>query len=138
VTAPGVALLRFYAVGAAGIGVQLAALAFFKRVLGVGYLPATALAVEAALLHNFFWHERWTWADRTRSLPAGRTGRLIRFHLTTGVLSILGNLAFMQVLVGRLHVPYVAANALAIALCSLLNFLAADRLVFRSLRDSEL
>ena len=92
-------LIRFYAVGAAGIIVQLAALVFFKSFLSVDYRFATALAVEPALLHNFFWHERWTWADRTRLLPTGRGGRLIRFHLTTGALSILGNLAFMQFLV---------------------------------------
>jgi len=125
-----VALLRFYAVGAVGIGVQLAALAIFKSGFGLGYLAATALAVEAAILHNFLWHERWTWADRTRSLPAGRAGRLVRFHLTNGAVSILGNLALMEALAGRMHVPYLAANAIAIALCSLLNYLAADRLVF--------
>ena len=128
-------LLRFYAVGAAGVVVQLAALTFLKSGLHLDYLPATALAVEAAILHNFFWHERWTWADRTRSMAAGRASRLIRFHLTTGVLSILGNLVFMEALVGRLHVPYLLANAIAIALCSVLNYVAADRLVFRPLRD---
>jgi putative flippase GtrA len=124
--------VRFYAVGAAGIIVQLAALTFLTSRLHLNYLPATALAVEAAILHNFFWHERWTWAERTRSLPAGGLRRLVRFHLTTGAVSILGNLALMQALVGRMHVPYLAANATAIALCSLLNYLAADRLVFRS------
>ena len=127
-------LLRFYTVGAVGVVVQLAALTILKSGLHLDYLPATALAVEAAILHNFFWHERWTWEDRTRSTGAGRTGRLIRFHLTTGALSILGNLAFMELLVGRLGVPYLLANAIAIALCSVLNYLAADRLVFRPLR----
>jgi len=114
---------------------NLAALAIFKSGLGLGYLTATALAVEAAILHNFFWHERWTWADRIGSLPEGRTGRLVRFHFTCGAVSILGNLALMQALVGRMHVPYLAANAIAISLCSLLNFLAADRLVFRPLTE---
>ena len=28
---------------------------------------ATALAVEAALLHNFVWHQQVTWRDRTRA-----------------------------------------------------------------------
>jgi putative flippase GtrA len=129
-------LFRFYAVGAGGVLVQLAALTLFKSGLHFDYRPATALAVEAAILHNFFWHERWTWADRTRSLPAGRGGRLIRFQLTNGALSIFGNLVFMEALVGRMHVPYLAANAMAIALCSALNYLAADRLVFRPLGDS--
>jgi putative flippase GtrA len=130
-----VTLLRFYAVGAVGVVVQLAALTLFKSGLHLDYLAATALAVEAAVLHNFFWHERWTWADRTRPMASGRAGRLIRFHLTNGVLSILGNLVFMEALVGQLHVPYLLANAIAIALCSVLNYLAADRVVFRPLRD---
>ena len=129
------AVFRFYAVGSAGIVVQLVALAFLKSGLHLDYLPATALAVEAAILHNFFWHERWTWADRTRSLAAGRRGRLIRFHLTTGALSIAGNLVFMQALAGWMHVPYLPANGIAIALCSALNYLAADRVVFRPQRD---
>jgi putative flippase GtrA len=50
--------LRFYTVGAAGVVVQLAALALLKSGFGLGVLPATAIAVEMAVLHNFFWHER--------------------------------------------------------------------------------
>jgi putative flippase GtrA len=121
---------RFYAVGALGIVVQLAALALLKSGLRTDYLLATALAVEAAVLHNFVWHEHWTWADRTRRASTGRAGRLVRFHLSNGAISILGNLILMQLLVGRLGVPYLLASLLSITVCSLLNFLAADRLVF--------
>ena len=123
--------IRFYTVGAAGVVVQLAAVAVFKSGLHIDYLPATALAVESALLHNFFWHERWTWVDRAGSFRAGLGGRLLRFHLTNGALSIIGNLIFMAALVGRLHIPYLLANVITIALCSALNYLAADRFVFR-------
>ena len=122
--------LRFYAVGGVGVVVQLTALALLKTGLGMNYLAATAIAVEFAVLHNFFWHERWTWADRTHSAPAGVPGRLFRFHLTNGALSILANLALMAALVDRLQVPYLLANAISIALCSILNYLAADRFVF--------
>jgi putative flippase GtrA len=123
--------LRFYAVGALGIVVQLTALALLKSGLHMDYLLATALAVEAAVLHNFFWHERWTWADRLRHVSTGRAGRLVRFHLTNGVVSILGNLILMKVLVSRGDVPYLYANGLIIAILSVVNFLAADQLVFR-------
>ena len=58
--------LKFNLVGGFGIVVQLAALLGLKSGLHLGYLPATALAVEAAVIHNFFWHERYTWADRVR------------------------------------------------------------------------
>jgi len=43
--------LKFNAVGAGGVAVQLAFLALLVR-LGVHYLLATALAVEAAVLQN--------------------------------------------------------------------------------------
>jgi len=126
--------LKFNAVGAIGIGVQLGALTLLTGGLGIDYLPATALAVEAAVLHNFLWHERWTWADRA----AGRTwrtswARLLRFNLSTGLISIGGNLLLMRLLVGSLGVHFLAANLLTITACSVANFLVSDRLVFTPL-----
>ena len=53
----------FNGIGLAGAAVQLAVL-WMLLAARVHYLPATLLAVEAALLHNFLWHERWTWSDR--------------------------------------------------------------------------
>jgi putative flippase GtrA len=120
--------IKFYAVGAMGVAVQLAALALLKSVLHLDYLLATAAAVEVALLHNFVWHERWTWSDRGRG---SRGRRLARFHLATGLVSIVTNLALMRVLVGRMHWPYLAANVAAIAAGSLANFFLGDLLVFR-------
>jgi len=124
---------RFYTVGAAGIVVQLVTLAMLGDLFRLHYLAATALAVEIALLHNFLWHERWTWADRTRRRNG--TGpilaRLVRFNLTTGAISIAGNLLFMRLLAGWLGIHYLAANLLSIAACSVLNFLASELVVFR-------
>jgi putative flippase GtrA len=45
-------LMRFNAVGAMGVLVQAAMLAFFMRAVGLHYMAATALAVESAVLHN--------------------------------------------------------------------------------------
>ena len=119
--------LRFNLVGAIGIGVQLCVLATLKAGLHLDYLHATALAVEAAVIHNFVWHERYTWADR----PGGKTLlRLARFNLTTGLLSILGNLLAMRILVGVVGLPYLPANGITITACSLMNFVVSDRLVF--------
>jgi putative flippase GtrA len=122
--------LKFNAVGAMGIGVQLAALAILKSGFGVPYMAATALAVEAAVLHNFVWHERWTWKDRKGS-GSSVLARLVRFHLGNGIVSILVNLVFMRVLVGRFHMQYLVANMVAIAAGSLANFLIGDLFVFR-------
>jgi len=55
---------KFNLVGVIGIVVQFAALFFLKSVLHLQYLVSTAIAVEVAVLHNFVWHERFTWVDR--------------------------------------------------------------------------
>lgn len=118
---------RFVWVGAAGFAVQLLALSGLAAV-GLPYPLATALAVEAAILHNFVWHERWTWADRSGS--GGRLGRFLRFNGATALVSIAGNVSLMWLFAGRLHLPLLAANLLAVLTLGLLNFLSADRLVF--------
>ena len=100
------------------------------RRLGLHYLLATGLAVEVTVLHNFLWHERWTWADRAGLDKPGRWKRLLRFQITNGALSLGGNLVLMQLLVGAWAMNYTLANIVSITLCSILNFLASDRLVF--------
>lgn len=113
--------LRFNAVGIGGAVVQLALLWILTRV-DVHYLVATALAVEAALLHNFFWHTRWTWK--------GRDASLLRFHLANGLVSIASNLLLMRIFTGGLHIPPMPANLMAITLTSVVNFVLGDRWVF--------
>jgi putative flippase GtrA len=121
--------LRFNGVGILGFVVQLAVLAGLIR-LGAHYLAATAVAVELAVLHNFAWHERWTWRDRP-AVPGSRARRLWRFHASNGAISLAGNLVLMRLFVGLLGLPPVAANLVAVVLCSFLNFSASDRFVFR-------
>ena len=122
--------VKFYAVGAIGIGVQAATLGLLVHVVGVHYLWATALAVEAAVLHNFVWHWKWTWADRQRSAEAAIFPALWRFHLANGLTSMAGNLLFMRILVGSAGMEPLVANLISITLCSLVNFLLSDRFVF--------
>ena len=194
---------KFNLVGGMGIVVQFVALFLLKSGLHFDYLLATAVAVEAAVVHNFVWHEQFTWVDRVSPHPfkeetirtkaetictkaetictkadpiatkaetirisaeairirrrlqaarkssktvaplgaaetAGATAeryrqslrRLLRFNLTNGAVSILGNLALMKVMVGQGHMNYLLANAIAITLCSLANFLVSDAWVF--------
>ena len=122
--------LRFNLVGEIGIGVQLALLFLLKSVLYLNYLTATGLAVEATVVHNFLWHERFTWADRVRPSWRNSLPRLLRFNLTNGAVSIAGNLGLMKIMVAFGHLNYLPANGIAITFCSLINFLVSNTYVF--------
>jgi putative flippase GtrA len=122
--------LKFNLVGGIGIVVQLLVLAVFRSLLHMDYLLATVLAVETAVIHNFLWHERFTWSDRPALRITHSLIRFVRFNATNGAVSILGNLLLMRVLVGELRLNYILANLIAVSICSLVNFLLSDRLVF--------
>jgi putative flippase GtrA len=125
--------LKFNFVGLIGIGVQLLALTLLTSGLHLNYLLATALAVETAVVHNFLWHERFTWRDR---VPKVRLPQFIKFNLTNGAISIFGNVLLMRFFAGSLRVPYLAANLVTVTCCSVFNFLVGDRFVFPSLNQS--
>ena len=118
---------KFNLVGAIGMVFQLAALGLFNRLAPGHYLFSTAAAIELTLLHNFVWHLHFTWRDRQDS---ARFGQLLRFHLSNGVVSMLGNLALMRILVHGAHVPVLVANSIAILCCSIVNFSLGDHWAF--------
>jgi putative flippase GtrA len=119
----------FAIVGVMGFGLQLTILAALMSLAGWSYLPATCVAVEAAVLHNFAWHERWTWRDR-QSGARTVAGRLARFNVTSGLTSIAGNAALMAVAVGGYGIHPIVANVLATAAMTWLNLFIADSWVF--------
>jgi putative flippase GtrA len=122
----------FNGVGVLGVGVQVATVAVLIRGADVHYLLATAIAVEAAVLHNFAWHQRWTWGDRPSASRTTTMDRLRRFHLLNGAVSLAGNVGLTAVLSGGLRMDPVHANIAAILACSVLNFVASEVLVFRT------
>lgn len=120
--------VRFNAVGAMGMGVQLGALTLLSRCYGSHYLIASAAVVELAVLHNFAWHLHVTWPDRRAGSAVPQ--QLMRFHLANGAVSLLGNLGLMRLLVGNAHFPVLASNGIAILCCSLVNFCLGHTWVF--------
>lgn len=124
----------FGIVGAIGVVVQVALISLLTRVAGLPVWLATTIAVEATILHNFAWHERWTWADRAAGHPAGAPGRLVRFNaVALGTLAI--SVALTAWLVRAAHLPVEAANLAAVVVCSLLNYSAIERVVVPASRS---
>jgi putative flippase GtrA len=111
-----------------GMVVQLAALGLFSRLVAGRYLLATAGAIEIAVLHNFVWHLHFTWRDRRDKSAV--LAPLVRFHLSNGLVSMVGNLALMRILVHGARLPLLVANGVAILCCSVVNFCLGDSWAF--------
>jgi len=126
---------RFNLVGAMGMAVQLAALALLNRWTRGHYLFASAVAIELTLLHNFVWHLHFTWRDRRHD--SSRLRQFVRFHLSNGLVSLVGNLTLMRLLVQHAHLPVLAANLFAILCCSVLNFCLGNLWAFAAPHHSK-
>jgi len=118
-------LFRFNVVGALGLLVQLSVL-LGLRWCDVPVAVATLIAVETAVMHNFVWHERWTWPGMKGGT---RAQRLARFHLTNGLVSLAGNV-LLTAMFASAGLPVVLANVAAVAMCVALNFASAHLWVF--------
>jgi putative flippase GtrA len=117
---------RFFTIGVLGFIVQIGALWILTAVAQWSWLPATVASVELAIVHNYLWHQRWTWRDR----PGRAVARFCRFQMANGLASIAGNAALMALFTGLAGMPLVPANAAAVAVLSVANFIVADRWVF--------
>jgi putative flippase GtrA len=125
---------RFALAGTSGFIVQVATLAVLTSLYDVNYMVATLIAVEAAILSNFVWHWQWTWKDRSASGASGASvlARLVRFNTLTAITSILGTVFLTAFFVEALGLHVIAANIASVAILSVINFIGADRLVFRA------
>ena len=63
-------------------------------------------------------------------------GRLLRFNLTTGMISLVGTTSIVNFLVTHYHFAVLIANIVAIPCCSMLNFLASEILVFKKAAET--
>ena len=124
--------LRFSIAGATGFAVQIATVGLLAGVLHLHYIAATAIAVEIAILVNYFWHERYTWKDRPAVSVRERWLRLGRFNALTSMTSIVGSLVLTAILVEYATLSPMLANVISVIVLSVINFVGADSLVFRA------
>ena len=119
---------KFNLDGALGMVLQLGALAILNRIAPSHYLWASTLALELTLLHNFVWHLHYTWRERRAESTV--LAQLSRFHLSNGLVSMVGNLVLMRLLVQQARMPVLAVNLIAIVCCSIANFCLGEGWAF--------
>jgi dolichol-phosphate mannosyltransferase len=122
---------RFNLVGLMGAALQLVLLDLLMDSGRLSSVAAAPIAVETVILHNFLWHERFTWRDPAPVGLRRRAIRLWRFHASNGLISLVGNTLLAYWLSHQFKVPPLASAVTTIALCGLINFLVADCWVYR-------
>jgi putative flippase GtrA len=121
---------RFNLVGVLGAALQVLLLDLLMKGCRMPAVAAMPIAVEIVVLHNFLWHERFTWRDRSLAGLRQRAFRLLRFHFSNGLISLVGNTVLMYCLVGLLKLPAHPSALVAITSCAPFNFLLADCWVY--------
>lgn len=111
-------LLKFCAVGASGYAVNLAVFFVCVELLGLHYLLAATVAFVVAVTNNFWWNRHWTF----RAKGGSARFQAPRFF-TVSIVAFLFAALVLELLVGVAGMPEVAAQAIAIAAATPLNFI---------------
>ena len=127
--------IKFGLVGASGTVVNIAVLYLAQEHLlrhiadfhsRLNY--SIALAITVATISNFYWNRRLTWRDRGRSVPHSVLVLFFKYVMAAALSIVIQSLLTKWL---ALHLHYLIANLIAIALASVVNFVANDRLTFR-------
>jgi dolichol-phosphate mannosyltransferase len=130
--------VKFGLVGASGTLVNLAIVYAGQEWLLRSITPdrlrlnlSLALAILCATINNFSWNRLWTWRDRRELVGTPLHVQFGQYALACWV-GILLQFALTNLLVTHFH--YLIANAIAILLASIFNFIANDLWTFGRLR----
>lgn len=121
---------RFAVVGGAVMVAGALLLVALVELLGVN--PHVAYLIQAifSIEVSFVLSRWWTWSDRRAFGRRRVTGEWLRFH-SSRALTLPANQGLFSLLVAG-GIGYFAANAIGIAVSSVVNFLVAHHLVFLS------
>lgn len=128
--------LKFGTVGASGTFVNLGVLYVAQEYLfsfiepaGMRLNVSLVVAIFFATVNNFLWNRAWTWRDR-KHLHRHRS-RFAQFgqYAMACWVGIALQIVFTKLLVLYFH--YLVANAVAIVLSSVFNFVVNDLWTFR-------
>ena len=116
--------LRFCVVGASGYAVNICAFAI-SLALCAQHLVAAACGFAVAMVSNFAWNRRWTFASDDRALAS----QAARFFAVS-VAACMVAATILELLVGTAGLSPLAAQSAAVIAASPLSFLASKKWSF--------
>ncbi len=123
---------KFMAVAWLGMLVNTACLYLFKGVLYIPIIPASMMAIEIAIIHNFIWMRYWAWRDRQNRPPFLK--QLLLYNAATGAVDLTANVSILWTLSTFFGVHYLLANILGMAAGPFIKFWLNEKLIFREKR----
>jgi dolichol-phosphate mannosyltransferase len=123
---------KFGFVGLLGVAVNLGLLYLLGVTFGLYKGLAWFLAVDASIVHNFAWHEWFTWRDRRQAGGFALIRDALAFHLAAAGTMLINGLIFLAL--SLMGAPLLLAGATGIVGGTVFNFITADRWVFRPIR----
>ena len=127
--------VKFGAVGASGTVINIAVLYACQEFLLLQITDfhsrlnySIAIAITLATISNFYFNRRLTWRDRQYDTSPGVMVLFFKYVAAAGVSIAIQSLMTKSL---SLYLHYIVANLVAIALSSVFNFVANDRLTFR-------
>ena len=132
--------LQFIAVGLSGVVVDMSLLYLFSdaSTLALPLILSKILAGESAIINNFLWNDRWTFADliRTQTSRRQKFRRFLKFNLIC-LVGLMLSLTLLHLLYNfAIHDRYIA-NFIAIASVTLFNYWLNLKLSWRVTDDSK-
>ena len=120
-------LLKFGCVGASGYVVNLAVFALMTQVADLHHIAAAVAAFVVAVTNNFWWNRHWTFGAGD-----GHAGFQAARFFVVSLIGLAINLVLLEVFVSSADLPELAAQALAVALVTPVNFIGNKLWTFES------
>ena len=104
--------------------------------LHIDYRIASLIAIECAIINNFFWNLRWTFKERTAQKHTPLLLVFLKFNLSSGLVALTVNWTLLILGAELLHLPVLLANLIGIALGTAANFLISHFWTFAQQKHS--
>ena len=98
------------------------------RFIKFGMVGASGTVINVVVLYAAHWNRRLTWRDRRQGASPSALLLFGKYVAAAGLSIVLQSLLTKWL---AMHMHYILANIVAIALASVCNFVANDRLTFR-------
>ena len=119
--------IKYYAVGASGVLVNLGILYALTDLAGYWYIASQVIAISVSITSNFLFNRFWTFRD---SIEDQRNGVMYLKFLIVSLIGMGIQLGITYVLVESIAVYYMYAAGIGIIIAGAINYVVNRRWTF--------